>query len=80
MSPLVKKSCLRTWSRVGRCRGSGARSWRMRERAERETHWGMTYMLCSILEYVSDREDVSKGGWPTSMAYMLQPMAQRSAS
>ena len=52
----------------------------MRERAERDTHWGMTYMLCSILEYVSDKDDVSNGGCPTSMAYMLHPMAQRSAS
>ncbi len=70
IKPLVKKSCLSTWSRVGRWAGSGASSCRIKDRAGRETHWGITYILCAILEYVSANVDVSNGGWPTNMAYL----------
>ena len=73
MKPAVKNSCLSTWSKVGRWRGSGASSWRISERAEREIHCGITYMLCAIRVYVSDSDAVSNGGWPTSIAYLSVP-------
>lgn len=41
---------------------------------------GVLYCTCLILEYVSFRLDVSKGGLPTSRVYIMQPMLHTSAS
>ena len=51
----------------------------IRDEAEGDTESGTENTLSAILEYVSFSVEVSKGGWPTSRAYMTQPSAQTSA-
>ena len=65
-----------TW---GLWAGEGCSSSLIRAEAEGDTESGTENTLSAILEYVSLRVEVSKGGWPTSRAYMTQPRAQTSA-
>ena len=58
------------WSSVGRAEGSLLSSLQIRLRAAGETVLGMENLLAVMRIYVSFSVDVSKGGLPTSNAYL----------
>ena len=58
------------WSSVGRAEGSLLSSLQIRLRAAGETVLGMENLLAVMRIYVSFSVDVSKGGRPTSNAYL----------
>ena len=58
------------WSSVGRAEGSLLSSLQIRLRAAGDTVLGMENLLAVMRIYVSFSVDVSKGGRPTSNAYL----------
>ena len=58
------------WSSVGRAEGSLLSSLHIRLRAAGETVLGIENLLAVMRMYVSFSVDVSKGGRPTSSAYL----------
>ena len=60
--------------------GSGFSNIAMKVFAEGESRSGISYSLAAILAYVLPRDFVSNGGVPTSIANIIHPNAQISAS
>lgn len=68
--PVVKNSSSIIWSMLGRCEGSDLSNFVIRVRAGRVILDGIWYSFFLMREYVSLRQEVSKGGLPTKSVYL----------